>query len=338
MTELPPIEVRGLSKRYGDVVALDGLDLRVPSGSVFGLLGPNGAGKTTTLRLLTGLGRPTSGSASVAGVPVTDGGLALAHRIGYLGQEPRLYGWMTGRELLELVGRAHGLVGPALRARVDEILDTVGLPDAGRRRIGGYSGGMRQRLGVGQAILTRPPVLFLDEPVSALDPAGRRDILELIGSLRGSATILMSTHILNDIERVCDRVAILDRGRLVTEGAIDELLARHARPILELELEPGQDAAEARMAATLRSAPWVRDAEVDGGIVRVVISDPHIARSEALPLVVGSGIGLTRFEWVRPTLEDVFLKLVGETEAARAAGRTAGGGTTHRGRAPEVSR
>ncbi len=210
----PAVETRGLTKRYGDVLALDRLDLVVPEGSVFGFLGPNGAGKTTTLRLLTGLGHPTGGSASVAGIPVERGGLALAGRIGYLDQDPRFYAWMTGRELLELAGRAYGMAGAQLRSRVDETLATVGLTDAARRRIGGYSGGMRQRLGIGQAMLPRPRVLFLDEPVSALDPEGRRDTLELIGRLRGESTVFMSTHILTDVERICDRVAILDRGRL----------------------------------------------------------------------------------------------------------------------------
>jgi ABC-2 type transport system ATP-binding protein len=311
----PAIETHGLTKRYGSVVALDRLDLSVPTGSVFGFLGPNGAGKTTTIRLLTGLGHPTSGTATVAGIRVGDGDLALARRIGYLGQEPRFYAWMSGRELLELTGRAYGLAGSELRARIDEVLAIVGLTDAARRRIGGYSGGMRQRLGVGQAILPRPAVIFLDEPVSALDPAGRRDVLELIGSLRGTATILMSTHILNDVERICDRVAILDHGRLITEAPMEALLARHAKPVLELDPEPGQEAALASLVQQLRAAPWTMDVRLEHGIVRVAVSDAQVAAAAALPLVVAAGVRLARFERVRPTLEDVFLQLVGETAA-----------------------
>ncbi len=305
------IEARGLTKRYGDVLALDRLDLAVPTGSVFGFLGPNGAGKTTTLRLLTGLGHPTSGTAVVAGVEVGRGGMDLARRIGYLDQDPRFYAWMTGRELLTFVGRAYGMGGAALASRVDEVLATVGLSEAARRRIGGYSGGMRQRLGVGQAMLPRPAVLLLDEPVSALDPEGRRDTLELIGRLRGEATVLMSTHILNDVERVCDRVAILDHGRLVAEAPIGDLLDRHARPILELDPEPGQEAAVAALTAALRSAAWTRDVREDHGVLRVVVTDVNRASVEALPLVVAAGVRLARFERVRPTLEDVFLQLVG---------------------------
>ena len=306
----PAIEAFGLTKRYGDVVALDALDLAVPVGSVFGFLGPNGAGKTTTLRLLTGLARATSGRAEVAGIPVGSDRPTLARRIGYLDQDPRFYGWMTGRELLALAGRAYGLTGPALRSRVEEVLKTIGLAEAAHRRIGGYSGGMRQRLGVGQAMLAHPPVLFLDEPVSALDPEGRRDVLELIGSLRGATTVFMSTHILTDVERICDRVAILDRGRLVAEAPIDDLLARHARPILELDPEPGQDHAVARLEAALRAAPWTRDVVLAHGLLRVFVTDAEQAAAEALPLVVATGVRLARFERVRPTLEDVFLELV----------------------------
>jgi len=315
------IEARGLTKRYGDVLALDALDLAVPTGSVFGFLGPNGAGKTTTLRLLTGLGRPTAGTAVVAGIEVGRGGTDLARRIGYLDQDPRFYGWMSGRELLTFVGRAYGLAGATLRSRVDEVLETVGLADAAQRRVGGYSGGMRQRLGVGQAVLPRPAVLFLDEPVSALDPEGRRDTLELIGRLRGASTVLMSTHILTDVERICDRVAILDHGRLVAEARMGDLLARNARPILEMDPEPGQDLAVASLAAALRAAAWTRDVRAEHGILRVVVTDAELAAAEALPLVVATGVRLARFERVRPTLEDVFLQLVG-ADAAGAPGST----------------
>ncbi len=312
------VSTRGLTKRYRLDVALDDLDLDVPAGCVFGFLGPNGAGKTTTLRLLTGLARPTAGSATVAGIDATTGGRALAERIGALDQDPRYYGWMTGRELLTFVGRLHGLDGAALRARVDEVLETIGLVDAAKRRIGGYSGGMRQRLGIGQAILPRPSVLFLDEPVSSLDPAGRRDVLELIGRLRGTCTVFMSTHILNDVERVCDRVGILDHGRLVTEAPMDELLASHARPILELDPEPDQDAAVAALAATVRAQAWTRDVRVEHGLIRVFVTDAERAAAEVLPLVVTSGVRLARFERVRPTLEDVFLALVGTAGEVRA--------------------
>ncbi len=314
------ITTTGLTKRYsGGVVALDHLNLTVPSGSIFGFLGPNGAGKTTTLRLLTGLANATSGTGTVAGVQIgrTDG--ALARNIGYLDQDPRFYGWMRGRELLDMVASLHGLGGYERRRRVDEVLDIVGLADAGHRRIGGYSGGMRQRLGIGQALINQPRVLFLDEPVSSLDPAGRRDVLEIISRLRGTATVFMSTHILNDVERVCDRVAILNVGHLVVEGPIDELLDRYAQPIYELEPEPQQPGAIDKLAGLMRGQPWAQEVKTTPDTVRVFVKEPKVAGPAILPLAVKSGVRLARFERVRPTLEDVFLRLVAQENGPAVA-------------------
>ena len=308
----PAIVTRGLTKDYGRVAALESLDLEVPSGSIFGFLGPNGAGKTTTLRLLTGLATATGGSASVAGVRIGGTGGELPRHIGYLDQDPRFYGWMRGRELLELVGQLHGLRGRELRQRVADVLEIVGLSEAAHRRIAGYSGGMRQRLGIGQAILNRPQVLFLDEPVSSLDPEGRRDVLEIVSRLRGTATVFMSTHILNDVERVCDRVAILNLGHLVVEGPIDELLDRYAQPIYELEPEPQQPGALERLSDAMRGQPWAREVICTPDTVRVFVKDPSVAGPAILPLVVSSGVSLVRYERARPSLEDVFLHLVAE--------------------------
>ncbi len=306
------IETSGLAKRYGGVVALEGLDLSVPSGSVFGFLGPNGAGKTTTIRLLTGLANATAGSATVAGVRVgsTDG--RLARRIGYLDQDPRYYGWMSGRELLELVGHLDGLNGYELHRRVGDVLEIVGLGEAADRKIGGFSGGMRQRLGIGQALLNRPQVLFLDEPVSSLDPEGRRDILEIIDGLRGTATVFLSTHILSDVERVCDRVAILNVGHLVVQGPIDELLDQYAQPVYELQPEPHQPGAIGRLADAVREQPWVGDVQTTPDTVRVFVNDPKQAAASLLALVAQTGVALVRFERARPSLEDVFIRLIAE--------------------------
>jgi ABC-2 type transport system ATP-binding protein len=313
------ISTTNLTKRYGaGVVALDHLSLTVPDGSIFGFLGPNGAGKTTTLRLLTGLATATEGTATVAGSAIggTDG--RLARNIGYLDQDPRFYPWMRGRELLNMVGELHGLHGAELKLRVGEVLEIVGLTDAAHRRIGGYSGGMRQRLGIGQALINQPRVLFLDEPVSSLDPEGRRDVLEIISRLHGIATVFMSTHILNDVERVCDRVAILNYGHLVVEGPIDELLDRYAQPIYELEPEPQQDGAIERLAGVMRGQPWAQDVKSTPDTVRIFVNDPQVAGPAILPLVVSSGVGLVRYERARPSLEDVFLRLVAESGPAIA--------------------
>jgi ABC-2 type transport system ATP-binding protein len=316
------IKARGLTKRFGSILALDRLVLDVPRGSVFGLLGPNGAGKTTTIRILIGLAQPSMGTAEVAGIEVGLDRPELQRRLGYLDQDPRFYGWMRGRELLELVGRLAGLDGSTLRKRVEEMLELTGLSAAGERRIGGYSGGMRQRLGIAQALLHRPEIVFLDEPVSSLDPEGRRDLLDLIVGLRGATTVVLSTHVLSDVERVCDRVAILDRGRLVTEGSLEALLTEHARPIYRLTPEAGQETATARLIERIRRSAWATDCTIQpGGIVRIVVDDPDTAAGAILPLVVEAGVRLAAFERARPTLEDVFLELVGPPSADELDGR-----------------
>jgi ABC-2 type transport system ATP-binding protein len=312
------IEVRGLTRRYGSVLALDALDLSVPAGSVFGFLGPNGAGKSTTLRILTSLTHASAGAASILGVPVGGGDPNRRGMIGYLDQDPRFHGWMRGRELLALVGRLYGLRGAELERRIDETLSIVGLEEAGGRAIGGYSGGMRQRLGLAQAILNRPPVLLLDEPVSALDPEGRRDVLEVIRSLGGSSTVLFSTHILNDVERICDRVAILDRGRLVTEDRMESLLAQYARPVYVIDLERA-DVAEVELLATrLRGVPGVTALETSGPQLRVAVAEETGVAGRLLAELGESGVAVVRFERQRPTLEDVFLQLVGREGRAAA--------------------
>ena len=319
LPDLPAaITVEGLRKQYpGGVVALDGLSMVVPTGSVFGLLGPNGAGKTTCLRLLAGLTRPTAGRAIVSGTVVATNALAVRRGLGYLEQDPRTYRWMTGREQLAMLGRLHGLGGDTLSHAVTEALARVDLADAADRRTGTYSGGMRQRLGIAGALVHRPPVIVLDEPVSALDPEGRRDVLELIASLRGETTVLFSTHVLADVERICDRVGILDHGRLVVEGSLAELLDRFALPVYRVEAEPGQAAALESLAARLRAADWVTGAAVEHGLLTVAVADPDRAAHEILPAITAEGVSVISVARARPTLEDVFLRLTGgEREVA----------------------
>src|SRR5215208_1738591 len=228
------ISMTGLTKHYGQVEALTDLTLDIPAGTVFGFLGPNGAGKTTAMKIVAGLARPTAGSATVNGVPVSPAG---AHRseLGYLAQDPRFYGWMTGRETLRYVARFHG-VSASREAWIDELLRRVGIADAGNRRTSTYSGGMRQRLGIAQALVGRPAVVLLDEPVSALDPIGRKDVLDLMRELKGETTVFYSTHILDDVQRVSDHVAILDHGRLVKAAPTHVLLGSFTKNMLRVVL------------------------------------------------------------------------------------------------------
>src|SRR5215208_6848542 len=233
------ISMTGLTKHYGQVEALTDLTLDIPAGTVFGFLGPNGAGKTTAMKIVAGLARPTAGSATVNGVPVSPAG---AHRreLGYLAQDPRFYGWMTGRETLRYVARFHR-VSTSREEWIDELLRRVGIADAGNRRTSTYSGGMRQRLGIAQALVGRPAVILLDEPVSALDPIGRKNVLELMQELKGETTVFYSTHILDDVQRVSDYVAILDHGRLVKSAPTHLLLGSFTRNMLRVVLA-GADA------------------------------------------------------------------------------------------------
>jgi ABC-2 type transport system ATP-binding protein len=314
MSAMHAIRTEDLCKRYGQVTALDGLTLTVEPGTVFGFLGPNGAGKTTTMRLLTGLAHPSAGRAWVAGQEVGHDGVVAA-RIGYLPEEPAFYPWMTPVELLDHVGRLFGLPGRERRARAGELLDLVDLSRVGKRRIGGFSRGMRQRLGLAQALVNRPEVLLLDEPVSALDPAGRKEVLELIGRLGSQCTIFMSTHILQDVERVCDTVAILNHGRLVVEAPQAELLGRYTLPAFELECVERDKAPFRAWLDTLPDLEWVASVAVDGHVGRVIVRDVDVACRALLAQVVEKDLLLRRYEIVKPSLEDVFLRLVGQEEA-----------------------
>jgi ABC-2 type transport system ATP-binding protein len=307
------VSVESLKKYYGAVHALDGLDMTVEAGSVYGFLGPNGAGKTTTLRILTGLAKASGGKAQVAGVDVLKEPSKLARHIGHLPEEPAFYGWMTPREFLDYLGRLYGLSASARAARSKELLGLVHLADVSRRRITGFSRGMRQRLGVAAALIHEPEVLFLDEPASALDPAGRKEVLDLIDSLRGRCTVVMSTHILADVERVCDMVGIIARGKLIVQSSRQELLERYAVPAFELEAD--DRAALLTWSTGLPQRAWVTAVSPTNDGVRVTVKDVRAAKQSLLKEAVDAGLILNRFEEIRPSLEDVFLQLVGPESA-----------------------
>jgi len=308
------VRLEGLTRDFDGVRAVDHLTLAVPAGEVYGFLGPNGAGKTTTLKMLAGLIAPTEGRAWVAGEPVGPGesSLELRRRVGFLAEVPAFYPWMTGRELLVFVGEIFGLGRGAAASRAAELLTAVGLSDRGEDRIRSYSRGMRQRLGIAQALMGEPQVLFLDEPASALDPIGRREVLELIRSLKSKATIVMSSHILDDVQRVCSWVGIMDQGRLVTEAPLEDLLRAYARPVFSLEVAEEQEV----VAAALRAQPWVREVVREGPTLRILAADPEQAQRAMPRLLAQHGARLVEFVTVTPTLEDVFIQLVGAGDGA----------------------
>lgn len=303
------IRCEELTKFYGDVKALDHLNLEVPIGSTFGFLGRNGAGKTTTMRLLTGLAKPTDGTAWIDGIETTNGNPAAGYKYGYLPQQPVFYGWMRAREYLDYVGRLFKMPEQKRKQRIAEVLEQVGLSSAAKRRISGFSGGMKQRLGIAQAILHEPKVLLLDEPTSALDPAGRYEVLDWIRSLNGGVTVFLSSHILGDIERICDQVAILHQGKLVKVGERDKILSEYATNAVELQVELGAEEMLVTFTDSLKQQQWVESISIDQRVARVIISDIATAKQQLLGLIMGAKLPLARLEWVRPTLEEVFLEL-----------------------------
>jgi len=303
----PAVVIDGLTKRYGPARALDGVSLTVPEGSVFGFLGPNGAGKTTTLRILAGLAHPSGGRAAVFGHDVTRDAGAVHRLIGYLPDVPGFYAWMTAAEYLDLTGRLFGLSGTVLRERIEVLLDLAGLTDV-TTRVGGYSRGMKQRLGVAQALINAPRLLLLDEPTSALDPLGRREVLEMVATLAGRTTVFFSTHILADVERVCDTVAILAPGRVVEQAAIDDLKARHGgahRVLVEVD-DPR------RLEDALRGLAWVTRVTAAEHELQVEVTDLEAAYREVPAVVTRQGLALRRFEAAEVSLEEVFVDLVEE--------------------------
>jgi len=306
-----------LTRKYGNRAVVADLDLEVPENSVFGFLGPNGAGKSTTIKILTGQIKPTSGRDWVAGVEVGQKSLETKQKIGYLSELPNFYNWMRGQELLEFVGELFGLAPTKRRSRAQELLKLVGLEKAAKQKIGSYSGGMRQRLGIAQALVNRPKVVFLDEPVSALDPLGRRDVLTLLDNIRQEATVFTSSHILADIDRVCEYVAILNQGRLIAAGRTTDLKERYARPAIEIDLEGGLVAAQ-QLAYLLKAESWVKTTHpLDNGRLKVELVDEKFAHEagQRLPrLIADNGLTLLIFQTAVPNLEDVFIQLVGSGE------------------------
>ncbi|MCE5191114.1 MAG: ABC transporter ATP-binding protein [Actinomycetia bacterium] len=301
-----PIELTGLTKVYGSSKALDGIDLVVSEGSVYGFLGPNGAGKTTTLRILSGLARPTTGRARVLGVDVGAAGNDIRARIGFLPDVPGFYEWMTAEEFLRFAGRLFGLPAAVLDERVEALLDLAGLTGV-TTKVGAYSRGMKQRLGVAQALINAPALLMLDEPTSALDPIGRKEVLDMIASLAGRTTVFFSTHILSDVERVCDTVAILDRGRVVVQAPVEELKNRYGARKVILEVTCGTEALSRRFSAE----SWVTAVACESRTLTLTVSDIEAARLAIPAAVVAEKAGLVRLEGGEVSLEEVFVGLVG---------------------------
>ena len=303
------IEAHSLRKRYGDVVALDEVDLRVEAGSILGLLGPNGAGKTTAVRILTTLLTPDGGTARVAGFDVVKDAGKLRARIGLAGQYAAVDENLSGFENLEMFGRLYHLGRRVSRDRARELLADFDLTDAGERLVRTYSGGMRRRLDLAGALVARPPVLFLDEPTTGLDLTSRLTLWDGIKALvsRGT-TVLLTTQYLDEADHLSDRIAVIDHGRLIAEGAPDELKAQVGGDRLDIRLEDPSRCEEA--LTTLR--PLAEgSASVDDGILQLPLQERRGAIAEAVRRLDEAGVGIDDIAVRRPTLDDVFLRLTG---------------------------
>jgi ABC-2 type transport system ATP-binding protein len=303
-----PVEVRGLVKRYGEIVAVDGVDLTIEAGDVYGYLGPNGAGKTTSLRMMLGLIRPTAGSVRLFGRDPLNGVHALDGVAGFV-EAPRFYPYLSGRRNLELLA---ALDGGGAAARIDEALHTVDLEKRAGDRVGGYSHGMRQRLGIAAALLRAPKLLLLDEPATGLDPAGMRDMRALIRRLAdGGMTVVLSSHLLAEVEELCNRVAIVRSGRIVYEGAIAELKRMGASGY---RLRTTDDE---RALAVAAAQPGVTD--VRRGTHAILLSaDEHAAAALSVALVE-AGAAIVEMVRETATLEDLFFHLTEDSAEPVAA-------------------
>ena len=300
MSDAPAIRTHELAKRYGSITALAGLTMTIPRGDVFGFLGPNGAGKTTAVKLLLGLAPPTSGSAEVLGAPIGD--RSALRRVGYLPELFRYQTWLTAREVLALHCELAGIDRAAWQREIEDALAIVGLSDRGSGRVGTFSKGMQQRLGLGVALLGAPDLVVLDEPTSALDPVGRHDVREIIRGLgeRGT-TVFLNSHLLTEVEQVCHRVAIVDRGRVVAEGTLDELLGGDTVRVHATGLDRAATTGLSRFGQVDAEGDWLAIRGIDTERVPELIAE-----------IVRLGGHIYAVEPRHESLEDRFLRLLGQ--------------------------
>jgi len=301
------LEIKQLYKRFGHHEVLKGLDMDVPEHSIFGFVGQNGAGKTTTMKIILGLLKADSGSVTVCGEKVTYGETKTNRNIGFVPDVPEFYGYMNPMEYLKLCGEITGLPKNKIKSRSEELLELVGLKDE-KRKIGQFSRGMKQRLGIAQALLNEPKLLICDEPTSALDPIGRKEILDILLAAKGKTTIVFSTHILSDVERICDHIAVLHDGKLALCGTLSEIKKRHRHNGFILEFENEKDAFLFENAEELKQ-PSISLSR-DGTTVRVFLTDRNMDGHFLLSVLSQKRLVPLKFEVMEPTLETLFMEVV----------------------------
>ena len=301
------VEIRDLQMSFGGNPVLQGLDMAVPEHSVFGFVGRNGAGKTTTMKIVLGLLKAKGGLVKVCGEEVTYGATKTNRHIGFLPDVPEFYGYMRPKEYLRLCGEITGLSSEQIKTRSEELLELVGLGDA-NRKIGGFSRGMKQRLGIAQALINQPRLLICDEPTSALDPIGRKQVLDILSAIRGQTTVVFSTHILSDVERICDHIAVLERGKLVLSGTLDEIQKQHRRNSFSIRFATDHEALEFSLSEEL-NRPTI-ELSLNGKVLTIVIADNSIGGQGIIDLLSKKRLAPERFEAMEPTLESLFTEVV----------------------------
>jgi len=299
------LELKNVSKHFGSLEVLQNLSFSVPEGSVFGFIGKNGAGKTTTMKMILGFLPVSGGEISVCGEPVNFGSSRTNRYIGYLPDVPEFYGYMRPKEYLRLCGQVIGLSDKDIKQQSEELLGLVGL-DGVNRKISGFSRGMKQRLGISQALIGKPRLLICDEPTSALDPVGRREILDIMRKINNRTTIIFSTHILSDVERICDTVGILDKGKLALEGRLEDIRSTYRQDAVLIELSSAENAAG--LVKPLSALPSVVNAEVKENTVTVHLRSTD--SGEVLSAVAAKRVPVVRYEVLEPTLESVFMEVI----------------------------
>jgi len=304
------IRCEGLTKAFKGhkKPVIDGLSFTVPKNAIFGFLGPNGAGKSTSINMIVGLLRPSAGNIFIDGLTIKDRPNEYLKKIGYLSQTPRLFGWMTGKELLEWVGELYGYGSKERKIRANRLLEMSGLTEASHKRISTYSGGMKQRLGIAQAMVGEPEVLILDEPTSSLDPIGRKEVLDFILALKDQCTVLVSTHILSDVERICDELVIINKGRLVAKGLTASILSSHQQRKIVIEMY--DESTLNLLLKDLQSLLREGDIRANGLKIEVLGSEMRKLQSVVLSHILRLDIIVKRIEVPEPTLEDVFIQLI----------------------------
>jgi len=303
------ISVKNLSKTFKDFKAVSDVSFDVTENKVVGFLGPNGAGKTTTLRMIVGLSKPTAGEIEINGEKMEFGNSATNKVFSYLPELPSFYSWMSGKEYLDYIGKIFSISDDARRKKITELLKLVNLTDFKDKKIATYSNGMKQRLGIAQALLNDPKVLIMDEPVSSLDPIGRREILSIIENLKKSMTIFLSTHILSDVDRICDDIIIINKGKIVVTSSLSELKEKYAKPILEVEFSSDPNGLE----KDLKSEKWLSRYEKNGNNIKIWLSsEDALLKNLPLKFFASKNIGVIKYGQNLPEIEDLFVDLIKE--------------------------